>query len=147
MSGFPHSDPWDPIRELQREMGRLMESFAPWQGWRLPRHFPALNLYDASDRYLVTVEVPGLTADQIDISITSGMLTLRGARVPPDSVGDDQYRRQERPFGTWSRTLGLPTRIDADRVTATLALGILSIELPKAEETRPRQIQVQTLLS
>jgi HSP20 family protein len=147
MSGFSHPEPWDPFRELQREMGRVIDSFGPWQGWRLPRHFPPLNLYDASDRYIVTVEVPGLTGDQIELSITGGMLTLRGDRLPPAHVADDQYRRQERPFGSWSRTLGLPSRIDGERVSATLAQGILTIELPKAEETRPRQIAVQMIPS
>lgn len=126
-------------------MGRIMDSFAPWQGWRLPRHFPALNLYDADDRYVVTIEVPGLTTDQIELSLTGGMLTVRGERTPPQHVGDEQYRRQERPFGSWSRTLALPSRIDGERVTATLAQGILTIELPKAEDARPRQIAVQMI--
>jgi HSP20 family protein len=124
-----------------------MDSLGPWQGWRLPPQFPAMNLYDAEHRYIVTIEVPGLTGDQIDLSITGAMLTVAGARVPPEHVADDQYRRQERPFGSWSRTLGLPSRVDAERASASLAQGILTIELPKAEETRPRQILVQSIPS
>lgn len=147
MSGFPPPDPWDPFRELQREMGRLMESFGSLQAWRLPRHFPALNLYDAPDRYVVTVEVAGLEGSEIELSLTGETLTIRGRRLPPDGVSDDRYRRQERFFGTWSRSLSLPTKIDDERVAATLSLGILTVVLPKADEVRPRHIPVQMIPS
>jgi HSP20 family protein len=130
---------WDPLRELRREMGRILESF---ESWRLPRHFPALNLHDAGDRFVVSAELPGLKAGDVELTLTGDALTLRGERRRDPLVPDESYRRLERPFGAWSRTLTLPGRIDPDGVSASLALGVLTVVLPKAEEVRPRQIPV-----
>src|SRR5437763_10188786 len=94
MSGVHWQRRWDPFRDLQREVGRIIESFEPLQSWRIHRHFPALNLYDAGDRYIVTAELPGLAPEQIDLSITGEMLTLRGERKRPEGTADESYRRQ-----------------------------------------------------
>ncbi len=133
---------FDPFREFQREVGRIFEAFEPLQNWRAPRPFPAVNLYDLGDQYVLTAELPGMTAEQLDLSITGENLTLRGERTRPEGVPDEAYRRQERPFGRWARTVSLPDRVDGGKVSADFALGILTVHLPKAEETRARQIAV-----
>jgi len=108
---------WDPFRDLQREMGRLFETFEPFQPWLVTRQFPAINLYDASDRYVLTAQLPGVTSEDLDLSITGETLTLRGERKRPEGVSDESYRRQERQTGRWTRTVTLPDRVDgaADR--------------------------------
>jgi HSP20 family protein len=141
MSG-PYARRWDPFRDFQREIGRIIETFEPLQNWRVLRPFPAINLYDAKDRYVVTAELPGMSPETIELTITGEMLTLRGERTRPEGIADESYRRQERLFGRWSRTIPLPERVDSARAVAQYAHGVLTITLPRAEESRPRQIAV-----
>jgi HSP20 family protein len=132
------------LRDFQREVGRLFEGFEPlhpWN-WRIPRPFPAINLYDAGDRYILTAELPGLAPEDVDLSITGETLTMRGERKRPEGIPDECYRRQERPFGPWSRTVTLPERVDGTAASAEFAQGVLTITLPKAEEVKPRQITI-----
>jgi HSP20 family protein len=123
-------------------MGRLFESLEPLQNWRVSRQFPAINLFDAGDRYVLTVPVPGVLAEDIDLSITGETLTLRGERKRPEGVSDESFRRQERPFGRWTRTVTLPDRVESGQVSAAFAQGVLTVTLPKAEGAKPRQISV-----
>ena len=142
MSGVGWQRRWDPFRDFQREVGRLFETLEPLQTWRLARQFPAVNLYDAGDHYVLNVPVPGMAPEDLDLSITGESLTLRGERKRPEGVTDESYRRQERPFGRWSRTVNLPDRVESGQVTATQVAGILTIKVPKAEGAKPRQIAV-----
>lgn len=142
MSGMHWQRRWDPFRDLQREVGRLFESLEPFHPWRLERQFPALNLYDAGAHYILSAQLPGVTPEDVDLSITGETLTMRGERKRPEGVVDESYRRQERPFGRWSRTVTLPDRVDSAQISATFAHGILTVSIPKAESARPRQISV-----
>jgi HSP20 family protein len=142
MSGLPWQRGWDPFRELQREVGRILESFDPFQVARRVQVFPPMNLYDAGDRYVLTAQLPGLTSGDIELTITGETLTMRGERKRPEAIKDDSYRRQERPMGRWTRTVTLPDRVDNEQVSASFANGILTINLPKAAEARPRHIAV-----
>lgn len=144
MPGLP--DPlrrWDPFREFHREVGRIFETLGTPRAWRA-RVYPALNLYETDDAFLVAVEAPGMDAGAFDLSLVGETLTLRGERTHPKGFSEESYRRQERPFGCWSRSLALPGRVDGTRVAAHYADGVLTITLPKVEELRPRQIAVTT---
>jgi HSP20 family protein len=143
MSRLHWQQRWDPFRDLQREVGRLFESLEPLHNWRVSRQFPAINLYDAGDRYVLSAQLPGMNLEDLDLSITGETLTMRGERKRPEGVPDESYRRQERQFGRWSRTVSLPDRVDSAQVTATFAQGLLTITLPKAESAKPRQISVK----
>ncbi len=77
MSGLNWQRRWDPFRDLQREVGRLFESFEPLQAWRLARHEPSINLYDGGDRYFLSAQLPGMNPEDLDLSITGETLTLR----------------------------------------------------------------------
>ena len=142
MSGLHWQRRWDPFHELQREVGRLFENLDPFHSTRRPHRFPPLNLYDAGDKYLLSVQLPGMLASDIDLSITGETLTIRGERKRADGVKDDSYRRQERPMGSWSRTITLPDRVESTQVGASFADGILTVSLPKAESAKPRHITV-----
>jgi HSP20 family protein len=144
MSGLPWQRGWDPFRELQREVGRIIESFDPLQLTRRVPVYPPMNLYDAGDRYVLTAQLPGITPGDIELTITGETLTMRGERKRPEGIKDESYRRQERPMGRWSRTVTLPDRVEGDQVSATFASGILTISLPKAEGAKPRHITVTT---
>jgi HSP20 family protein len=142
MNTFPWQRRWDPFREFQREVGRLFETMEPVQHWRVARGVPPINLYDAGERYVLTAQLPGVGPEEVDLSITGETLTMRGDRKRTEGVGEESYRRQERQFGRWTRTVTLPDRVDSNNVSASFANGVLTVTLPKAEEAKPRQISV-----
>ncbi len=142
MSGVPWQRRWDPFRELQREVGRILESFDPFLTARRAQVYPPMNLYDAGDRYVLSAQLPGIAPGEIELAITGETLTMRGERKRSDGVKDESYRRQERPIGRWSRTITLPDRVDSAQVTASFSNGILTVTLQKAESAKPRHIAV-----
>ncbi|MDQ6654254.1 MAG: Hsp20/alpha crystallin family protein [Verrucomicrobiota bacterium] len=107
-----------------------------FNGWT-----PALDLYQSNDDVVAVVELPGMRKEEIEISLHDGMLTISGERK--DEVADgDKAARTERFVGKFRRSISLPTRVDANKVNATYKDGMLTITLPKAEEVKPKQIQV-----
>lgn len=144
MSGLHWQRGWDPFREFHREVGRIIGAMDPFQVARRVQVYPPLNLYDAGDRYLLTAQLPGVTSGDIELTITGETLTMRGERKRAEGIGEESYRRRERPMGRWSRTITLPDRVDNEQVSASFAGGILTINLPKAAEARPRHIAVAT---
>lgn len=143
MSGMHWQRRWDPLRELQQEMGRILSNLEPLN-WRVPRPFPAVNLYDGGEQFVLYAGLPGATADEIELTISGDTVTLRGDRKRPEAIADECYRRQERPFGRWARTITLPERVNGAEVTASFAHGLLKVTIPKSEESRPRHISVST---
>ena len=133
--------PWDPFVEFQRRVNRL---FDPGWSRQAPGTFSALNMYECDDRYEITTELPGVRPDQIDLNVTGDELTLKIERTRPEGIEEDQYRRQERLFGTWQRTVALPEEVDHGKVDAHFRNGVLTVLLPKAESVKPRQIVVKT---
>ncbi len=142
MSGLHWQRRWDPLRELQREMGRLFESLDPIEAVRRAHQYPPLNLYDAGNRYILSAQLPGVTPGDIDLTITGETLTMRGERKRSEGVREESYRRQERPMGRWARTVTLPDHVDGSQVAAAFSDGILTVTLPKAESAMPRHITV-----
>jgi HSP20 family protein len=142
MGGLPWERRWDPFRELHHEIGRLFITLEPLHSVRRVRAYPPLNVHDAGDRFLMLVQLPGMTPSDIDLTITGETLTIRGERKRAEGVPDDSYRRQERPMGRWARTITLPDRVETGQVGASFSDGILTVSLPKAEDARPRRITV-----
>ena len=102
---------------------------------------PALDLYETGDHLVALVEVPGMRKEDIEISLHDGTLTISGERKQEGTNGETA-QRTERYVGTFRRNITLPTRVDAGKVSATYENGILKVTLPKAEEAKPKQIQV-----
>jgi HSP20 family protein len=144
MSGLNWQRRWDPFRDFQREVGRLFETFEPLSHWRVARAYPAVNLYDVGEGYVLTAQLPGVGPADVDLSITGETLTLRGERKRTEGVSEESYRRQERQYGKWTRTVTLPDRVESGEVSASFANGILTVNLPKSEAAKPRQISVPT---
>jgi HSP20 family protein len=103
---------------------------------------PALDLYESGDHFVAVVELPGMRKQGIDISLHDGTLTISGERKRESNNGKTA-QRTERYVGTFRRSIGLPTRVDPSKVSATYEDGILKVTLPKAEEAKPKQIQVR----
>ncbi len=102
---------------------------------------PALDLYQNNDNVVAHVELPGMRKEDIEISLHDGMLTICGERKS-ETGADDKATRTERFSGKFRRSITLPTRVDANKVNATYKDGVLTVTLPKAEEAKPKQIQV-----
>ena len=137
-------DRWSNLRD---ELNSVFET-PFWAGFaRMGQLFtewsPALDLYQNSDNVVAVVELPGMRKEEIEISLHDGTLTISGERRKESSTGNGQKaERSERFVGKFRRSISLPTRVDANEVTATYRDGILTVTLPKAEEAKPKQIQV-----
>jgi HSP20 family protein len=104
---------------------------------------PALDLHEDKDHLTVRVELPGVKKDDIDISLHDGTLSISGERKTEEQFKDAEVHRTERFVGRFQRTITLPSPVAADKVTAQYKDGILTITLPKTEEAKPKQIDVQ----
>lgn len=114
-----------------------------FEGLRLGRPFPALNVYETDAAYLITAELPGCDAQALEVHVSGGGMTIRGTRTSQGQIPEERFRRSERPSGAWERTVNLPERVDEDQIRAELTNGLLRLHLPKIPAPAPRQIQVR----
>ena len=139
---------WSPVEQLstlREEINRLFDSpfgeltrhMELFNGWT-----PALDVYEDKDNLIVKAELPGMKREEIDISFHDGTLTITGERKYEEKNEDAETYRAERFFGKFHRTLALPKPVQSDKATATYKDGILTVTLPKTEEAKPKQIQV-----
>ena len=139
---------WSPVEQLstlREEINRLFDS--PFG--ELTRRMdlfngltPALDLYEDTDNLIVKAELPGMKREEIDISVHDGTLTISGERKYEEKNRDAEPYRSERFLGRFHRTLALPKPVQSDKATANYKDGILTVILPKTEEAKPKQIQV-----
>jgi len=139
---WPSLDRWSHLRDdlnslfeapFWSSFGRSGQLFNGWS--------PALDLYQNNDNVVAVVELPGMRKEDIEISLHDGTLTISGERKKESSNGESS-ERSERYVGRFRRSISLPVRVDASKVSATYRDGILTVTLPKAEEAKPKQIQV-----
>lgn len=130
---------------LQNEMNRLFDNFFGSQSrTRGSNVFPALNVYQDADNLFVTAELPGVDVNDLEINVEGDTLHIKGQRKLPETDKDVRYHRQERGSGQFSRTIHLPFPVNTEKVGAEMKLGILTITLPKADEAKPRKINIKT---
>jgi HSP20 family protein len=143
MPVFRWGNAFDAIRDLEREMDRWFRSVDfTVEGLRPGRAFPQVNIYELDDEFLLTAELPGARVEDLELSVSGGVVILRGARRDETEVAEERFRRSERPRGVWERSLPLPDRIREDDLRAELIHGVLRLHLPKAPSVEPRQIRV-----
>ncbi len=142
-----HRNPFAGIQDIQEEVHRVFDAFfgrtdrpgiAPEVAWT-----PAADIYETKDEIVAILELPGVNQKELDISLVGDTLTVRGQRHPEEKVGDEGYYRVERVYGPFSRTLLLPSMVDADRIKAVYNNGLLEIRLPKREEAKPKPIPIE----
>jgi HSP20 family protein len=137
-----------PFRELERmrrEMDRLFGDLT--EGiFREPRAglYPLVNVTEGSDNYYIRAELPGIKAEDLDVSVTGNSLSIAGERKIPAEDEKAKYHRREREAGKFSRIISLPAQVDTTRVEASCVDGILTVVLPKSEAAKPKQITVKT---
>ncbi len=139
-------DPFRELSTLQREVDRVFRdafggtsSPATAGAWA-----PALDVEENEDAFTLHVELPGVAVDDVEVSLEENVLTIAGERRFYEDREGDGFRRIERSFGRFHRAVRLPDRVDPDGVTATHKDGLLTIRVPKAEEAKPRRIEVKT---
>jgi HSP20 family protein len=136
--------PLDELERLRRQMDRLSDL---WSGTTLAERaagvFPLINATEDRENYYIRAELPGIKAEELDISVTGNSLSLSGERKIPAEDEKVKYHRREREAGQFSRMITLPSQIDSTKVEARCADGILTVVLPKAESAKPKQISVK----
>ncbi|MEJ2412123.1 MAG: Hsp20/alpha crystallin family protein [Anaerolineales bacterium] len=133
---------WREMDQLQREMNRLVGSSLGTPS-NSQLSFPAINIWTGEDEMLVSAELPGIKADDIDLNITADSLVLSGERKLETLDEDARYHRQERSFGKFNRSLQLPFMVDPGKAKAVFKNGILEISLVRAEADKPKKIAVK----
>ena len=126
------SDPFTGLEEIRREMNRVFETaFAP-----------ALDVVEEKDNFPVKIDLPGLSKDDVSVTIQDNFLTVKGERKHEVEKKETNFYHRERVHGTFARTIELPTRVDAGKVAANFRNGVLHVTLPKSEEAKPKDIHV-----
>lgn len=140
----PETNAWSPLSSVRDHINRLfdlayngrsVEGFGDWS--------PALDASEDKDKYTVAVELPGLKKEDINVTVHDGVLTVSGERKSERDVKEGTVHRTERYYGKFSRSVSLPTAVRADKVGATYKDGVLTVEIPKAEEAKPKNIEVK----
>jgi HSP20 family protein len=140
-----HRDPFREVDRFRREMDKLYDAFAgsreitPAAGV-----FPALNVSEDDNNLYVRAELPGVVPEEIEITTKENNLIIKGEREIAAEGEKVSYHRREREAGSFRRIISLPTRVDAEKVTAVCKNGVLTVTLPKAAEAKPRQIAVKS---
>jgi HSP20 family protein len=138
---------WDPFREfstLQDRMNRLVhDSLGDGQEALATTSFaPAVDVYEDEHSVTLKIEVPGIGEKDIDVRIENNTLTVHGERKYEEQEKEENYRRIERQYGSFTRSFTLPSTIDANSVSANYDQGVLKIKLAKKAESKPKQIKV-----
>ena len=125
---------WDPFEELRRRTS-VAGTDRAWA--------PAVDIFEKGDDLVIRAEVPGIERDAIDVKVENNTLILSGERKSDLEETDAQSYRRERRYGSFVRSFALPKTVDATRITAGYKHGILDITIPKAEEAKPRRIDIK----
>ena len=151
MATMTRWDPFQDLRSAQDEMAQMSPMLAhalglhgqPQGSDRATAWAPALDISERKDAYLVTVELPGVEADDLEITMEDGLLTIQGERHFAHDSSEQQFHRIERRYGAFRRSITLPAQVQAEQIEASFDNGVLQIVVPKMEEATPKRIQVR----
>jgi HSP20 family protein len=147
------SESWAPFESLRQEVDRLFDEFHPFS-WRFPfarpsralelslprfeswQVAPAIDLAESDGEYEITAELPGMDEKNIDIKLSNGTLTIKGEKSEEKEQKDKEYYLSERRYGSFQRSFQLPEGVDAEKIAASFAKGVLTVKLPKTAEAK-----------
>jgi HSP20 family protein len=137
-------EPFDGLNKIQSRINDLFgESFdRSWMNWNSATWYPPVDVLESKDSYVLRAELPGMKKEDFNLEVKDGMLTLSGERKSEKTTDDVKYRTVERVEGRFSRSFSLPETVKHDGIQATYKDGILEIHVPKAEEAKPRRIEI-----
>ena len=141
---------WEPFRNLislREAMDQLFEESVvrPGTGWLAPvgEGRLAVDMYETDDAVVVKSAIPGIKAEDLDISVTGDTLTIKGETKTDEEVKEENYLYRERRYGSFCRVLSIPVPVVTDKADAEFENGVLTLTLPKAEEVKPKAIKVK----
>ncbi|MCP3979431.1 MAG: Hsp20/alpha crystallin family protein [bacterium] len=133
---------WDPFRDLlslaHRAGSPVLGSDDAYGAWA-----PAVDIVEKGDSLIIRAEIPGVDKSDIDVRVEDNSLVLRGERKREEELDEGNAYRLERAFGAFVRSFRLPKHVDASRIAAKYSDGVLEVELPKADEAKPRKVEIQ----
>src|SRR6201984_821372 len=141
LSEFPRLG-FDPFAELRRMQGEMNRGFSGFNA-TAARDFPPINIWLGEHRVVLTAELPGIPRDDVNLSLQEDVLTLAGKREPKAQEQNVNWQRRERAYGTFSRAVQLPFRVDPDKVQARFAHGLLEIALQRLGADRAKGIALR----
>jgi HSP20 family protein len=144
--GFGTTNPFAEMERMRRQMDALADLVFRGRTARSPEGagvFPLVNITESQQSYFLRAELPGMQAADLDIQVTGRNVTIAGERRIPSEGSNVKYHRSEREAGIFSRVVGLPGEVDADKAQASMHNGLLTITIPKSEAAKPRQISVK----
>jgi HSP20 family protein len=137
---------WEPFQgtNLQEQVSRFLESSfgGTDKNSSLATWAPAVDIHETEGELVVKADLPGIAEEDIDVRVEKNMLTIRGERTFEKSVNDDNYLRVERAYGSFSRSFSLPNTVNTEAVQAEYRNGVLTVTMPKREESKPKQVKV-----
>lgn len=136
---------WSPFRELGRHgrLSRFMEEMPGERPFAHGQHAPALDIHETETEYVVTVELPGVQKEDVSVEVTEGVLTVRGEKTSGKDEKKAQSRWVERVYGSFHRAFTLPANAASDRIDASFKDGLLTVRIPKLEQSKPKTIAVK----
>jgi HSP20 family protein len=142
--------PWRPIRDMEEMERRFDELFgrpllpATWR--RLPLEergwAPAIEVFEKGDKFVIKAEVPGMKEEDVDVSVVGDTLTIRGEKKAESEVSEEDYYCCERSYGSFFRSIALPSTVDAKKIEASYEDGVLEVTLSKAAEVKPKKVPI-----
>jgi len=131
---------------MQREVGRVFDSLftdIDGDGNIVTQWIPRADVSERGDAYVIKAELPGVSKDDVKITLDENVLTVKGEKKQEKEEKDRNYHRVERSYGSFERSFRLPTSVKSDKIDAMYKDGVLTITLPKAEEAKPKEIEVK----
>jgi HSP20 family protein len=144
MATIARLEPFRGLSTLQDQFNRLFnESFRnqPEES-ALTTWAPAVDIYETPNELVVKADLPDVNEKDIDVRVENNLLTIRGERKFEKSVSEENFLRVERTYGAFSRSFSLPNTVNAEKIGAEYKNGVLTVTLPKREESKPRQVKV-----
>jgi HSP20 family protein len=144
MATIAHIQPFRGLSTLQGQFNRLFSDSFRNQADEsaLTTWAPAVDIYETPNELVVKADLPDVNEQDIDVRVENNLLTIRGERKFEKSVSEDNYLRVERTYGAFSRSFSLPNTVNAEAIGAEYKNGVLTVTLPKREESKPRQVKV-----
>jgi HSP20 family protein len=142
----PRKEQWDPfasLTEIQEEMNRLFATSVRRHGGLEGGYIPAIDVAVEKDNVVVKADLPGLSKDDVTVSLQDNYLTIKGEKKHEFEQKETNYFVSERAYGSFTRTIEMPTAVDATKIAARFKDGVLEVTLPKTEEAKPKQIEIK----
>jgi HSP20 family protein len=144
MSSIARWDPFRNVSTLQEQVNRIFDATFPGRAAEstLTAWAPAVDIYETENELVLKADLPDINEKDLDVRIENNMLTIRGERKFEEKVNEDNFLRIERTYGSFNRSFSLPNTVNGEAISAEYKNGVLTVQLPKRAESKPKQVKV-----